>query len=282
MVGRGGGRAAAPASAPSSGRFSSYSAGAPEKASWRRSGSYSAGASSNSGLSAADLASLRIDDLRDINKKVGAVLPRDVTKDGLISALLSKGVTLSALPRAALVDLCTRKGVPTARDAQTMIKNLGGKVGGGAAPAAASSGSSSSWRSTPAAAPATPSGGRFASYSGNGNGSASSWRSGASSSSASSGGSDAIFEADLSSFKIDDLTTLARKVGIDVRNATKSSLVRALISKATVADLSKGNLVDILSNVGGSISGSVEDLRSRVRAAASQRQSARALAGARR
>jgi len=145
VVGRGGGRAAAPASAPSSGRFSSYSAGAPEKASWRRSGSYSAGASSGSGLSAADLASLRIDDLRDINKKVGAVLPRDVTKDGLISALLSKGVTLSALPRAALVDLCTRKGVPTARDAQTMIKNLGGKVGGAAAPAAAaSSGSSSS------------------------------------------------------------------------------------------------------------------------------------------
>ena len=271
MVGRVGGRAAAPASAPASGRFSSYSAGAPEKASWRRSGSYSAGASSGSGLSAADLASLRIDDLRDINKKVGAVLPRAVTKDGLISALLSKGVTLSALPRAALVDLCTRKGVPTARDAQTMIKNLGGKVGGGAAPAAAASGSSSSWRSVPAGAPATSSGGRFASYSGNGNGSASS-----------SGGSNAIFEADLSSFKIDDLTTLARKVGIDVRNATKSSLVRAVTSKATVADLSKGSLVDILSNVGGSISGSVEDLRSRVRAAASQRKSARALAGARR
>jgi hypothetical protein len=284
VVGRGGGAAAPAASnwrntpaaaAPAGGRFSSYSAGASDKASWRRSGSYSA--SSGSGLSAADLASLRIDDLRDISKKIGAQLPREVTKDGLISALVSKGVSLNHLPRAALVDLCTRKGVPTARDAETMKKNLASKIGGGAA-APASSGSSS-WRSTPAAAPATSSGGRFASY--NGNGSSSAWRSG-SSSGASSGGSDSLFESDLSSFKIDDLTTLARKVGIDVRNATKDSLTRAVAAKATVADLSKGNMVDILSKLGQGISGSVEDLRSRVRAAASQRQSARALVGARR
>ena len=279
--------AAAPAAAPASGRFSNYSAGASEKASWRRSGSYTAssgGAASGSGLSAADLGSLRIDDLRDIAKKAGVELSRDVTKDGLISTLASKGVSLTALPRAALVDLCQRKGVPTARDAETMRKNLASKIGGGAAaPAAAASGSSSSWRSAPAATPAAGStGGRFASYgSSSGNGSSSGWRSGGRDSSSSSGGSDAIFEADLSSFKIDDLTTLARKVGIEVRNATKDSLVRALTSKATVADLSKGNLVDILSKVGGSISGSVEDLRNRVRAAASQRQSARATAGSR-
>jgi dihydroxyacetone kinase-like predicted kinase len=95
-------------------------------------------------------------------------------------------------------------------------------------------------------------------------------------------GSDGLFEGDMASFKIDDLTTLARKVGIDVRNATKDSLVRAVAAKATVADLSKGNLVDILSKLGKSISGSVEDLRSRVRAAASERQSARTLVGARR
>lgn len=276
VVGRGAAPAAAAAAAPAS-RFSSYSAGAAEKASWRRSGSYTA-ASSGSGLSAADLSSLRIDDLRDVSKKVGVELPREVTKEGLISALVAKGANVNHLPRAALVDLCTRLGVPTARDAETMKKNLASKVGGGAAaPAAASS---SSWRSTPAAAPAAPAGGRFASYS-NGNGSSSSWRSGGSSSPASSG-SDAIYEADLAAFKIDDLTTLARKVGIEVRNATKDGLVRTLATKATVADLSKGNLVDILSTLGQSISGSVEDLRSRVRSAASARQSARAMAGARR
>lgn len=273
VVGRGVAPAAS-AAAPAN-RFSSYSAGAAEKASWRRSGSYTA--ASGSGLSAADLSSLRIDDLRDVSKKVGVELPREVTKDGLISALVAKGANVNHLPRAALVDLCTRLGVPTARDAETMKRNLASKVGGGAAPAAASS---SSWRSTPAAAPAAPAGGRFASYS-NGNGSSSSWRSGGSSSPASSG-SDAIYEADLAAFKIDDLTTLARKVGIEVRNATKDGLVRTLATKATVADLSKGNLVDILSTLGQSISGSVEDLRSRVRSAASARQSARALAGARR
>jgi len=284
VVGRGGGAAAPssssipPAAAPAGSRFSSYSAGASDKASWRRSGSYSA--SSGSGLSAADLSSLRIDDLRDISKKIGAELPREITKDGLISTLVSKRVTLDSLPRAALVDLCTRKGVPTARDAETMKKNLASKIGGGAAPAAAPA-SSSSWRSTPAAAPAAPAGGRFASYNGNGNGSsASSWRSGGSSSASS--GSDGLFDADLATFKIDDLTTLARKVGIDVRNATKDSLVRSVVAKATVADLSKGSLVDILSKLGQPIKGSVEDLRSRVRAAASERQSARALAGARR
>jgi len=280
--------APAAAAAPASNRFSNYSAGASEKAPWRRSGSYTAssgGAASGSGLSAADLGSLRIDDLRDIAKKAGVELSRDVTKDGLISTLAAKGVSLTALPRAALVDLCGRKGVPTARDAETMRKNLASKIGGGAAaPAAAASGSSSSWRSAPAATPAAGStGGRFASYGGSSsdNGSSSGWRSGGSDSSSSSGGSDAIFEADLSSFKIDDLTTLARKVGIEVRNATKDSLVKQLASKATVADLSKGNLVDILSKVGGSISGSVEDLRNRVRGAASQRQSARATAGSR-
>lgn len=287
VVGRGGAAAAPSASswratpaptaaAPAGGRFSSYSAGASDKASWRRSGTFSASSGSASGLSTADLASLRIDDLRDISKKIGAVLPRDVTKDGLISALVAKGVTLDSLPRAALVDLCARKGVPTARDAETMKKNLAAKIGG-AAPAAPAS--SSSWRSTPAAAPAAPTNGRFASYNGNGN-STSSWRS--SSGSVAGSGSDGLFEGDMASFKIDDLTTLARKVGIDVRNATKDSLVRAVAAKATVADLSKGNLVDILSKLGKSISGSVEDLRSRVRAAASERQSARTLVGARR
>jgi len=288
VVGRGGGAASAPSSwrsspsaapaAPVTDRFSSYSAGASQKASWRRSGSYTAGASSGSGLSAGDLSSLRIDDLGTIAKKVGVALGREPTKDGLINALVSKGVTVNDLPRAALVDLCTRLGVATARDAETMKRNLASVVGkgGAAAPAA-----SSSWRSTPAAAPAAPSGGRFASYSGNGNGngSSSSWRSGGSSSSA-AGGSDALYEADLSSLRIDDLTQLARKVGVDVRNATKDSLARTLVTKATVADLSKGNLVDILSKIGQPISGSIEDLRSRVRAAASSRQSARQLVGA--
>ena len=54
-----------------------------------------------------------------------------------------------------------------------------------------------------------------------------------------------------------------------------TSLVNQLVKSITLADLSRGQLIEILSNIGQSTSGSVEDLRSRVAAAASQRQSAR-------
>jgi hypothetical protein len=45
---------------------------------------------------------LRIDDLRDLVKKTGAELPREPTKDGVISALISKGVSLNDLTRGKL------------------------------------------------------------------------------------------------------------------------------------------------------------------------------------
>jgi hypothetical protein len=48
---------------------------------------------------AGDLATLRIDDLRDLVKKTGAELPREPTKDGVVSALISKGVSLNDLTR---------------------------------------------------------------------------------------------------------------------------------------------------------------------------------------
>ena len=70
--------------------------GATKSASWRRSGSHNA---SGSTLSASDLSVLRIDDLRDLVKKTGAQLPREPTKDGVISALISKGVSLNDLTR---------------------------------------------------------------------------------------------------------------------------------------------------------------------------------------
>jgi hypothetical protein len=77
-------------------RWSTYSTGATQAASWRRSGSHNA---SGSKLSASDLAILRIDDLRDLVKKTGAELPREPTKDSVISALTSKGVSVNDLTR---------------------------------------------------------------------------------------------------------------------------------------------------------------------------------------
>lgn len=91
----------APSSAPAYGssggdRWAKYSAGSTQNASWRRSGSHNA---SGSKLSASDLAVLRIDDLRDLVKKTGAELPREPTKEGVVSALLQKAVSLNDLTR---------------------------------------------------------------------------------------------------------------------------------------------------------------------------------------
>jgi hypothetical protein len=86
----------APAAASSGDRWSKYSAGSTQAASWRRSGSHNA---SGSKLSASDLSILRIDDLQELVKKTGAQIPREATKDGVISALISKGVSLNECTR---------------------------------------------------------------------------------------------------------------------------------------------------------------------------------------
>jgi hypothetical protein len=206
---------------------------------WRKSGSHNA---SGSKLSAGDLAALRIDDLRDLVKKTGAQLPREPTKDGVISGLVSKGVSLNDLTRGMLVDLSNKLGAPLGRDVDSMRKNLAGVVGksGGYSPAA-SSGSSSSWR-TPAAAAApaaaSSSGDRWASYSrssgsSNGTGGAA----------ASAGGN--VSERELGSLKIDTLSELARKKGISMRNATKQDLISQLARVLKHSDLSKGQAAEI-------------------------------------
>jgi hypothetical protein len=159
-----------------------------------------------------------------------------------------------------------------ARDVDGLRKNLASAVGKGgysAAPAA----STSNWRSAPAeSSSSSSSGDRWASYSRS---------SGSSGSAGASGGSGAVYEADLSAFKVDVLADMARKKGIAVRNATKDSLVRELVRSLTLNDLSRGQLVEILHNIGQSPSGSVEQMRSAVAAAASARQNARSTAGRR-
>lgn len=83
-----------PAPQASSGdRFASYSSSRPAASSGGSAGGSSAK------LSASDLSVLRIDDLQDLVKKTGAQLPREPTKDGVISALVAKGVDLSHLTR---------------------------------------------------------------------------------------------------------------------------------------------------------------------------------------
>jgi hypothetical protein len=298
---RSGSSGATPAAPASGGRFSSYSAGSTQKASWRRSGAYSSGASSAGGagkLSTGDLSGLRIDDLRELAKKTGAALPREPTKDALISALVTKGVSLEHMTRGMLVDLSSKLGAPMARDVETMRKNLAGLVGKGASRPAASSSSSygsaaaapssssssyGNWRTTgtPAAA-ASSTGGRFASYTGGASSSSSNgsrWGGSSGSSYASGAASDAVFATDLAGFKIDELSQLARKLGVSLRNATKDSLSRELAGRLKVADLSKGQLVEILSRVGQPITGSLSDLQERVRSSAAARQSGRSLAG---
>jgi hypothetical protein len=173
-----------------------------------------------------------------------------------------------------LVDLANKLGAPMARDVDGLRKNLASAVGKGgysAAPAA----STSNWRSAPAesSSSSSSSGDRWASYSRS---------SGSSGSAAASGGSGAVYEADLSAFKVDVLADMARKKGIAVRNATKDSLVRELVRSLTLNDLSRGQLVEILHNIGQSPSGSVEQMRSAVAAAASQRQNARSASAGRR
>jgi hypothetical protein len=86
-----------PAPAAAGDRFASYS---------RSSGSAPAarGSAGGSGarLSASDLTILRIDDLQDLVKKTGAQLPREPTKDSVISALVAKGVSLNECTRGEL------------------------------------------------------------------------------------------------------------------------------------------------------------------------------------
>ncbi|KAF6262750.1 hypothetical protein COO60DRAFT_1699161 [Scenedesmus sp. NREL 46B-D3] len=258
---------AASAATSSGDRWSKYSAGSTQKASWRRSGSHNA---SGSKLSASDLAILRIDDLRDLVKKTGAELAREPTKDSVISALIQKNVSLNELTRGMLVDLANKLGQPLARDVDSLRKNLSSAVGKGGYSPAAPATSTSSWR-TSSPAPATSSGDRWASYS----------RSSGSNGASSGSSNGAVYEADLSAFKVDVLADMARKKGISVRNATKDSLVRELSRSLTLNDLSRGQLVEILHNIGQSPSGSVEQMRSAVAAAASQRQNARAMAGSR-
>jgi len=99
--------AAAPAAAaPAGDRWSKYSAGATQSASWRRSGSHNA---SGSKLSTSDLAHLRLDDLSDLVRKTGAEVPRDRTKDTVIGALVSKGVSLNDLTRGKYCFGCSLK-----------------------------------------------------------------------------------------------------------------------------------------------------------------------------
>jgi hypothetical protein len=98
----------APAAAASGDRWSKYSAGSTQAASWRRSGSHNA---SGSKLSASDLSILRIDDLQDLVKKTGAQLPREATKDGVISALISKGVSLNECTRGEWQTACMVGGL---------------------------------------------------------------------------------------------------------------------------------------------------------------------------
>jgi hypothetical protein len=89
-----------PAPVASSGdRFASYSSSRPAASNGRSAG----GSSSGARLGAVDLAALRIDDLRDLVKKTGAELPREATRDNVISALVSKGVSLDHMTRGELL-----------------------------------------------------------------------------------------------------------------------------------------------------------------------------------
>jgi hypothetical protein len=220
------------AAAPAAGgdRWSKYSAGSTQSASWRRSGSHNA---SGSKLSSSDLAHLRIDDLADLVKKTGAQLPREPTKDNVISGLIQKGVSLNDLTRGMLVDLANKLSVPLARDVDSLRRSLSSAVGKGGYSPAASSGTSS-WR-TASPAPAASNGtDRWSSYSrsapSGGNG-------------ASAGGS--VSSSELSAFKIDTLSELARKKGISMRNATKQDLVSQLSRVLQRSDLSKAQLREL-------------------------------------
>jgi hypothetical protein len=85
-----------PTPAASSGdRFASYSSSRPAAGSSGSRGSGSPGAK----LGAGDLAHLPIDDLRDLVKKLGTELPREPTRDNVISGLVQKGVSLGDLTR---------------------------------------------------------------------------------------------------------------------------------------------------------------------------------------
>lgn len=85
-----------PAPAAASGdRFANYSRPASSSRPAAAASSGSAGAK----LGAGDLGHLRIDDLRDLVAKTGAQLPREPTKDGVISALIAKGVSLNDMTR---------------------------------------------------------------------------------------------------------------------------------------------------------------------------------------
>ncbi len=84
-----------PAPSASTDRFASYSSSRPAASSYGGASSGSAGAK----LGAKDLGHLRIDDLRDLVKKTGAQLPREPTRDNVVSALIQKGVSLNELTR---------------------------------------------------------------------------------------------------------------------------------------------------------------------------------------
>jgi hypothetical protein len=83
-------------SSSSGDRWASYSRGSSSSSA---APTASAGGAGGSKLSAGDLATLPIDDLRDLVKKVGAELPREPTKDNVINGLVAKGVSLEHCSR---------------------------------------------------------------------------------------------------------------------------------------------------------------------------------------
>lgn len=85
-----------PAPTSSGDRFANYSSSRPAASSY---GTGASGGSAGAKLGSGDLAHLPIDDLRDLVSKVGAQLPREPTRDSVISALISKGVSVNDLSR---------------------------------------------------------------------------------------------------------------------------------------------------------------------------------------
>lgn len=108
-------------------RFANYSRSSSASSTPRASG-HSSGAT----LSAGDLSAFKIVDLVEIAAKKGVSGGRNATRDSLVSALVSSGVSLNDLSRGQLVDLGIKLGkAGLSRDINQARAELSSLIGGG-------------------------------------------------------------------------------------------------------------------------------------------------------
>lgn len=181
-------------------------------------------------LSSNDLTSLQVHDLVELCRKVGLEVPRNGSKADLVKQLVKKGLTFKDLTPTMQTTLQARsQTLTTAADRlKTMVKAVNSHV---ATEGISASAAPTAQRTLEVLA------------------------------------EEYLTAKELESFKVDDLTVLCKKKGVQPSRMSSKSQLAAMLVEVGVAltDLSKGLLVDMCLRLGQPATGAVDALVERVR-----------------